>query len=399
MTKYLALSITLLILLASCSDDDSIVVTAPRVIAPDTYNFERDGNSSVNFAGQTTRIKMAEELISLLKSPGVSIERLDAMIAHEEGSSNFMDPTLNASNKNVRSKIAASRDFFFTNNTNAQAIKSDFDAYLTGQVDEVFPAWELTASAGSAGQLQEAGGGPVRYINAKGLEYDQAFTKGLIGALMIDQINNHYLSTSILDEGDNRENNTAGITVAGTNYTTMEHKWDEAFGYLYGAEPDASNPALNVDSFLSKYLNRARNDSDFAGIENEIYDAFKLGRAAIVAGNYELRDLQASIIRARLNDIIGIRAVYYLQQAKNSLNTNPAAAFHDLSEGYGFIYSLQFTRDLHDGEPLFNRNEVTGYLDLLMQGHGFWDVTPATLDQLSAQISSRFSFSIAQAGS
>ena len=36
----------------------------------------------------------------------------------------------------------------------------------------------------------------------------------------------------------------------------MEHKWDEAFGYLYGAEEDETAPVLGVDSFLNKYLDK-----------------------------------------------------------------------------------------------------------------------------------------------
>ena len=48
-------------------------------------------------------------------------------------------------------------------------------------------------------------------------------------------------------------------------------------------EEDETAPVLGVDSFLSKYLDKVEGDSDFAGIADDIYDAFKLGRAAIVA--------------------------------------------------------------------------------------------------------------------
>ena len=47
------------------------------------------------------------------------------------------------------------------------------------------------------------------------------------------------------------------------------------------------------DSFLNKYLSRVEGDSDFAGIAEEIYNAFKLGRAAIVAKDYTTRNVQA----------------------------------------------------------------------------------------------------------
>ncbi len=52
---------------------------------------------------------------------------------------------------------------------------------------------------------------------------------------MTDQILNNYLSPAVLDAGDNVTKNDNDILADGKDYTTMEHKWDEAFGYLYGA--------------------------------------------------------------------------------------------------------------------------------------------------------------------
>ncbi|WP_034057625.1 DUF4856 domain-containing protein [Lacinutrix jangbogonensis] len=388
--------------LTSCSnDDDNTPILPPtnNVTAPDTYVFERNGANTVFYTGQTTRILMAEELIAAIKDPSKTEIELDAMFAHQEGATDFSDATLNASGKSVRSKTAASTDFFSANTTVANAIKADFDGYISDQANNVFPNWGNTASIGVAGQIQEAAGGTTRYVNGKGLENNQALNKGLIGALMIDQMLNSYLGTAVLDAGDNRANNDAAILDGSNDYTTMEHKWDEAFGYLYGKEVNAAMPALGADNFLNKYLARVENDTDFAGIAMDVYNAFKLGRAAIVAKNYEVRDAQAEIIRGKISEIVGIRAVYYLQQAKGSLGTDWAAAFHDLSEGYGFIYSLQFTRKAGTNEPYFTKTEVDGFIATLMAGNGFWELTGSQLDAMSNTISAEFNFTIAQAGS
>jgi hypothetical protein len=342
---------------------------------------------------------MGDEIDAALLNPSLSESNIASMYSHQAGDNNFSDAALNAADKNIRSKTAASRDFFSANSTDAAAIKADFDGFIAGQVNEIFPAWNNIAAPGVAGQLQEAGGGAIRYMDARGLEYNQAFVKGTIGALMLDQINNNYLSPAVLDEASNRADNDMDVLATGTNYTTMEHKWDEAFGYLYGAETDIENPVLRVDQYLNKYLARVEDDADFTGIANEVYDAFKLGRAAIVAKDYDLRDRQAAIIQKRLSDIMGIRAVYYLQQAKSTLSNDQATAFHDLSEGYGFIYSLQFTRKPGTSQSYFSKSEVDTYLSELMTGNGFWDVTPATLDRISDEISARFTFTTAQAGS
>lgn len=395
MTKSILGLLVIAGLFSSCSNDDDNNPTLPQLETPESYSFERNGESSVSFDGQTTRILMAEELLSGLTDNTKTEAQLDGMFAHVEGVNDFSDANLNASGKSVRSKVAASKDYFSANTTLSAAIKSDFDLWISGQANIVFPNWETVASAGTAGQLQQAGGGTIRYINAKGLEYNQLVAKGLLGALMTDQILNNYLSPAVLDEASNRDNNTNTVLEAGKPFTTMEHKWDEAFGYLYGAEADPSNPVLDADKFLSEYVDRVEADADFTGIAKTIFDAFKLGRAAIVANDYELRDVQANIIKENISKIIAIRAVYYLQGGKSKLaSADFASAFHALSESYGFIYSLQFTRQPNSDAPYFTRNEVLDMTGQLSEGNGLWDVTPNTLDDISQTIATRFNFTI-----
>ncbi len=394
---------------ASCSDDDP----APSVEAPVNYEFTRDGQSTVSFSGQTTRIMMAEELISKLmdfddaNAKAIALEMYRNETAAGGDASPFEETALNSSDKSVRSKTAASQDFFSANTVEAAAIRADFELWIEAQVDEVFPNEEVVAAPGQAGQI--ADGSATRYVNDEGLEYNQLVNKGLIGALMLDQALNNYLSTSVLDAGDNVANNDNGVTEEGQNYTTMEHKWDEAYGYVYGLNADPTNPNadLGADSFINKYIGRMEGDEDFAGVADEIFQAFKLGRAAIAAGDYTLRDEQANIIREKLSEMVAVRAVFYLQQAKITLPTDRnntalyGTAFHDLSEGFGFIYSLRFTRQPGSTDPYFTKEEVDGFLeDLLGDGeNGLWDITPETLDALSESIANRFSFTVEEAGS
>ncbi|MBO6880778.1 DUF4856 domain-containing protein [Winogradskyella sp.] len=392
--KKIALSLFVVgALFTSCSSDDDNGSAGNQVVAPATFQFERNGSTTVDYNGQTTRIEMGGEFVSALIDNTKTETELDGMFTN---TGNYFSTTqLNESTKNIRSKTAASMDYFSANTTEANVIKADFDGWIANQVSEVFPNWDNTATAGNAGQIQEAGGA-IRYVNGKGLEYNQAINKALIGALMVDQMLNNYLSTSVLDAGTNRADNNAEILAEGKNYTNMEHKWDEAFGYLYGTD-DPIAPQLGADNFLNKYLSRVDSDEDFTGIAQDIYDAFKLGRAAIVAKNYEVRDEQAEIIREKVSEIIGIRAVYYLQSSKATLGTDYASAFHDLSEGFGFVYSLQFTRQPGTDSPYFTKAEVDAYIAELMEGNGFWDVTSATLDNMASEIAARFNFTLEQA--
>ena len=393
----LFLTITSLIL-TSCKDETEPIDASEPTLAPATYNFARDGATTVSYSGQSTRIAMGQEFVSALKDETKTEAELDAMFDHQAGSADFSDADLNASSKNIRSKTAASTDLFSSNTTDATAIKNQFDSWIAEQVSDVFPNWSSDASAGVAGKIQEAGGGSTRYVNAKGVEINQAINKGLIGGLMADQMLNNYLGSAVLDAGTNTADNDAGTLADGKNYTTMEHKWDEGFGYLYGAD-DQENPTLGADSFLNKYLARVDGDTDFQGIATTIYDAFKLGRAAIVNKDYLTRDAQVDIIRENVSKVIAIRAVYYLQQGKANLGTDWASSFHDLSEGFGIVYSLQFTRKPGTTSAYFSTSEVNAFITTLTSGNGFWDLTADQLDTMSETIAARFGISVAQAGS
>ena len=404
MIRALLLTLMCSVLLIGCKDDDDII--GPVVEVPDTYSFTRNGQSTVSFDGQTARIAMAEELTAALRDTARTEADLLAMYRNEgpngEDVAPFATEALNGSDKSIRSKVAASSDYFAANATDATAIRSTLASYLSRQVMEVFPAWNDLAQAGEPGQV--ADGTSTRYVNAGGLEYNQAFAKSLIGALMLDQALNNYLSPTVLDEGQNRENQLADTPEDGQSYTTMEHKWDEAYGYVFGASPDPARPLATLgedDNFLNEYLGRVDEDEDFAGTAQTVFDAFRLGRAAIVAGDFAERDAQARIIQTELSKVIAVRSAFYLARGSDAVDSaiGPQSAFHALSEAYGFVYSLQFTRDPATGAPYFSRTEVLNLLDRLYHDapNGFWNAEAPTLQALGEEIASRFDFSYSAA--
>ena len=381
----------------SCSKADDPVNLDPSLEVPETYSFTRNDESTVYYGGQTTRLEMVKEILSAFNDfENTTEESLSNMFSNENDP--FEDADLNASSKTVKSKVAASQLYFSSNTVESSEIKSDFEAYINEQVNEVFPNEQVEAKAGVAGQVFDSD--RVRYVNAQGLELNQAFAKGLIGGLLLDQIANNYLSAAVLDEADNRELNDEGIVEEGEVYTTMEHKWDEAYGYLYG---DPSIPTADPNSVLDEsddhllfnYLASVDSDPDFAGIAEEVFEAFKTGRAAIVAGDYDLRDEQVAIIREKLSTVIAVRAIHYLQAGKEAVqNENDGRAFHQLSEGYGFLYSLRFTHNPETGEPYLSPADLEEYKEQLLEGDGFWDVTPETLQTISENIAAEFDFTV-----
>ncbi len=402
MKKLLFLLPVLCIILFSCDKDEN----QNPVLAPDTYSFERNGLTTISFSGQTTRIGMGTELILAMKNVNNSKDLLLEMFRNqkEDGTdaNPFTEEDLNASLKSIKSKVAASADLFTTNTVESALIKTDIETWIMAQVDEVFSSANQLAGIGVAGQI--ADGTIARYVSAKGIEYDQLVNKALVGALMLDQMVNNYLSLAILDANEQIVDNDNSVLEEGKNYTTMEHKWDEAYGYLFGKSASVAEPLLtlgNDDVFFNKYLARVESDGDFSGIAQQIYDAFKLGRAAIVAKNYNVRNEQVAILQEKLSEVVAARAVYYLQQGKNNIpidgGLNYGTAFHDLSEGLGFVYSLMFTRRPNSPNTYFTKAEVDGFIATLVEGNGFWDVTPETLDSISEMIAAKFDFTVAQA--
>ena len=73
-----------------------------------------------------------------------------------------------------------------------------------------------------------------------------------------------------------------------------------------------------------------------------------------------------------------------------------AGVFHDLSEGFGFVYSLQFTLNPETGAPYFSREEVMEMLSKIYPTsggmRGFWDVTQSDLQEAATTIATAFGF-------
>ena len=169
----------------------------------------------------------ADELYSALNDDSSTEAALDLMFGGDSnGSAGFADPALNGTSKIIRSKTSA-----YANTASNLAV---FDGWLSEFANDVAPSLGGTASPGVAGMLDGY------QLNSDGQELDQLFFKSLIGAFALDQIINNYITPSQLDSGTRREDNTVGRLEDGKYYTTMEHKWDEGFGYLYGQVADVT---------------------------------------------------------------------------------------------------------------------------------------------------------------
>ena len=350
MIKSISLSFLTIFLLASCSSDDDNSAAVENLEVPATYTFERNGESTVSYGGQTTRLKQADELYSALNNASSTEAAMDLMFAGDNGTSaGFADETLNGTTKLIRSKTSAY--------ANTAANRSVFDNWISEFANDVAPNLGGAASPGVAGDFDGY------QLNAAGQEIDQLFFKSLIGAFALDQIINNYITPSQLDSGTRRDDNTAGTLDGDNPYTTMEHKWDEGFGYLYGQVADVeANFGLPAEgeatgNLLMKYFKKVEEVYE-PGIAETVYNAFIAGRHAITIADYTARDAAATTIKTELSKVIGYYAIHYLNDYLNKAGSgNISGAHHSLSEGYGFMFSLQFTNDGGDA-PYIDRGTL-----------------------------------------
>ena len=350
----------------SCDDDDDQDSVIPSIQTPDTYSFERNNESTVSYSGQTTRLEQADELYAALNSEGSTAAALDLMFNGSDGSSaGFANDLLNGTSKIIGSKTASSTL------AGSATTKERFNQYIADFASNVAPNWNMDAAPGMPGSITSPDGGSTYQINAMGQELDQLFFKGLIGAFTLDQIVNNYIHPNQLDSGTRIDDNDNGVLSDGKPYTDMEHKWDEGFGYLYGQEGDLDDVGATVGSMpagsgnlLMKYFKKVNADGGYEpGIGQTVYDAFIMGRTAIVNRDYDLREAQADIIQVELSKVVGYYAIHYLNDYLAKVEEgNVAKAHHSLSEAYGFILSLQFTNNGND-EPYMSKGDVEYFLD------------------------------------
>ena len=375
---YKSMLLSLAIFVFSCdSDDDNDNQGSNTIVAPSSYEFTRDGASTVSFGGQTTRLTQAEELYTALNSNESTASGLDLMFNGDgNGSAGFADESLNGTSKIIGSKTSASTL------AGSAATKQRFDDMISDYAANVVPNWNQDASAGVPGAISTPDGGSTYHLNAAGQELDQLFFKGLIGAFTLDQIVNNYIHPNQLDSGSRIDDNDNDVLSGDNNYTDMEHKWDEGFGYLYGLERDnlanaGASPSGN-GSLLMKYFKKVDEEGGYEpGIGQVVYDAFIMGRTAIVNKDYELRDQQAAIIKVELSKVIGYYAIHYMNDYVAKLEEgNVAKAHHSLSEAWGFLLSLSFTNNGND-EPFMDRATVEYFLDNYLGD--FHSVNPGVL--------------------
>ena len=327
------------------------------------------GAATVDLGVAATRLDMFTELNNYMAMVAVAAPAAPATLdlarlrnLYANTNAPFVAPALNASGVQLRDKTAAS-----FSDANATIVRN----YIDGQLANLATASQSVNRPATPGNAGRVG----RYlVDARGFEPNQIIQKGLLGALLLDQIGNVLLTSSSLAA----EN---GKVMEGKLYSAREHNWDMAYGYLTANAIMTTDIALTPrERFLAGYLNE-KNGPASPGV----YLALLKGRAAIVNNDEATLRAQADIIRTELERTLAKSAVSYLANWKAA--ADPAVKVHALGEGIGFVYSLRFCT---------KAGADAAWADSVLNGltsgtQGGWSLTNAQADAAIAAINTKFS--------
>lgn len=305
-------AITCSAIVISCSkDDDDFNYTVP-----DSYNY-----SNVEFAEATATVNMWQGFQTYLGRGATRQLSQDTVNFLWNNTNNAFTSEFISNLPNTPAQINASGFTLVSKTSDAADIKALADSMV-----------KVSASYNTAGGEGKPGKQGTRLFNYSGFEFNQGVAKGLMGALVLAKVKQH------LDASVGADNNTV---VAGKG-TAMEHEWDMAFGYVgipITYDTTKSYPGTDVARPLGVggYFAERGKYIKAGGI---VYEAFRKGRAAIAAKDYNARNAAINTIKEYIEKTFAAACYYYITHPQAI--TDKPAQLHELSEGRGFIIALKY---------------------------------------------------------
>ncbi len=233
---------------------------------------------------------------------------------------------------------------------------------------------DQTAEAGKAGKLGK------RFLNEKGIELPQMVKKGFIGSFQLNGFN------KALREG-----------VQAKTKEDRKKALDKGVAYLLGdvsylekaKDADGAYPVYPGSQF-SHYMNKVSTSEKYKNIGDDLYNVFKDAYTKTDdASAYSNTLLE---INKLVVTIVAFRGVHYLTKGEELQGGFSEDAAHEVSEGLGFCYSLQFAYKPH-GQYYLTKEQAEEFTTVDLWGAG----APEFLDNKANEIADLFDFTVADA--
>ncbi len=211
------------------------------------------------------------------------------------------------------------------------------------------------AKKGQGGRLGK------RYVNAQGVETIQLIKKGLIGALQLNGFNKY-------------------------GRTDLNKAVKFILGDYNPAKPKTLNDFKAEGNAFGKYMMVVAKSTKFKDIDKKIYKA--------------IEDKNSLELVKLVNTVVAVRGVHYMSKYADKIRSNfDGESVHELSEGLGFAYSLQFAYTGSHQPPFFylTSEQAKKFADV-----NLWDEAKdksgnSFLDKQSKKIAEMFGFTVADA--
>ncbi|MDZ7779904.1 MAG: DUF4856 domain-containing protein [Gemmatimonadota bacterium] len=367
--------------LAGCDDDlnpvgpddpnDPNDPGSEPIAVPDAYAFDSrfvDGEISVAYPGQTVRNLLTQDLRIMIDN-----------LATEDASPVSVQDLLDR--YDYRDELDLET---LTGIDGAEALEAAYSAIatdknLSGKIsdatvigfgspaDELIRDWFQLIAENS--EDPDKLGTPAVYTTDDGLHMSQMVEKLLMGAVVYYQGTGVYLTDDVLLGADNTE------AEEGKPYSSMEHKWDESFGYfgaardfkeysdadLAGESSDFTSDS-NSDGFIdfrseynfgwARYAGKRDSGGSDVDFTDEIFQAYLNGRTAIVneATTQEVT-AERQVVAEGWEKLVAANVVHYLNDSLEDVEELTEDEVADKSndsynahwaEARSFVVALQY---------------------------------------------------------
>lgn len=225
------------------------------------------------------------------------------------------------------------------------------------------------------------------YVDESGLDYRQLIQKFLYGSLIFSQISEDYLSDKDGSKNGLKADNSKPQK-SDVNYTTLEHHWDEAFGYFgaardflnYSSDQLAKGQSVDTNndnkiSLKSEYniglarVAAKREATTGIPLATQIFKNFYDGRRLISEAKAGYLDQIKKISIAIINDLERVFAsssIHYINEtlkimsAINSEKYSFAEHAKYWSEMKGFALAMQF-----NPQSIISKNDFVQFHSLV----------------------------------
>ncbi len=281
-------------LLASCSEETTTDPNGDKIQVPQAYTFTsrfESGTSSVNYGGQTVRNLLIQDVSSMISKLGTSsgsaitADQLLALYDYSDAS-DLTSSTSTGTLPPLEDKYSS----ISTGKNLSGKISGDVVIGTGKTADQLLREWFNTIA-----QLSAQGnriGTPMAYTTDEGVDLSQMVNKLLLGSVAYYQGTGVYLNGIAEKNNADRDGGTAP-------YTSMEHAWDEAFGYFGAARDFNGFTDAQLAGSTQDYVKDVNGDGKI-DFQSEYNYAFARGAGKRDVGSVTGTDFTKSVFDAFL---------------------------------------------------------------------------------------------------